>query len=341
MIWWLLCAGLGGGLFFVAWRAVRLRMRRRSVLPRRSAGRYAARHATDEQHLAPHGARAQPVPLTPVRSLAAVRSPRAVGRGFVSASPRRTAAVVALLAGAVGVLVGGMVAALALAVYGGTLTYWAARRRLVVRADQAHRRQLDELCALAADLRAGLPPPAIVLPTASTGRLARLTRSAVRLAERTGAPLADLVERIEADARAMDRGLAAAEAQAAGARATAALLAGLPLGGIALGYGIGVDPLRILLHTPLGAGCAVGAIVLQLAGLAWAARLSSTGQAERGGGAGQPTTETGRVELFDPVGAPVSAGASTRVWTGLGDGTSPNFGARRARRPGRLPPEPR
>ena len=107
-------------------------------------------------------------------------------------------------------------------------------------------------------------------------RIGALARAAVRLAEQTGAPLADLLERIEADARAMDRGLAAAAAQAAGARATAMLLAGLPLGGIALGYGIGVDPLAVLLRTPIGAGCAVGAIVLQLAGLAWADRLSGS-----------------------------------------------------------------
>jgi tight adherence protein B len=94
------------------------------------------------------------------------------------------------------------------------------------------------------------------------------------LAERTGAPLAELVERIEADARAMDRALASAAAQAAGVRATARLLTGLPVGGIALGYGIGVDPLDVLLHTPVGAGCAVAAIGLQLAGLLWSERLS-------------------------------------------------------------------
>ena len=76
--------------------------------------------------------------------------------------------------------------------------------------------------------------------------------------------------------QAMDRGLAAAAAQAAGARATAWLLAALPLGGIALGYGIGVDPLGVLLHTPIGAGCAVGATALQVTGLLWAERLSAT-----------------------------------------------------------------
>ncbi|WP_233512394.1 type II secretion system F family protein [Micromonospora deserti] len=117
--------------------------------------------------------------------------------------------------------------------------------------------------------------PAGERPGASD-RLGRLARAAVRLADRTGAPLAELVERIEADARSVDRGLAAAAAQSAGARATAWLLAALPLGGIALGYGIGVDPVAVLLHTPVGGACAVGAIVLQAAGLFWAERLGAT-----------------------------------------------------------------
>ncbi|SNT57320.1 tight adherence protein B [Asanoa hainanensis] len=103
--------------------------------------------------------------------------------------------------------------------------------------------------------------------------LARLARSAVTLAERTGAPLADLVDRIEADARAGDRARDAAAAQAAGAQATALLLAALPLGGLLLGYAIGSDPIAVLLHTPLGALCALGAVALQILGLAWSQRL--------------------------------------------------------------------
>ncbi|HET9517036.1 MAG TPA: hypothetical protein VFO77_04855 [Actinoplanes sp.] len=108
-------------------------------------------------------------------------------------------------------------------------------------------------------------------------RLCELTAAGWRLAERTGAPVADLIDRIEADARAVDRARAATAAQAAGARATALLLAGLPAGGIALGYGIGADPLAVLLHTPLGAACATGAVLLQLGGLAWAERLTGAG----------------------------------------------------------------
>jgi tight adherence protein B len=196
------------------------------------------------------------------------------------------------LAACLGATVGGPVGAVATGAYGGLAVRTVLRWQSARNAADDRVRRLDSLCALAADLRAGLPvpaassaatgigpAPAASAPPGAVDRLATLTWAAFRLAERTGAPLADLVERVEADARAMDRALAGAAAQAAGARATAWLLAGLPLGGIALGYGIGVDPLAILLHTPIGAGCAVGAVILQFAGLAWADRL--TGNASR------------------------------------------------------------
>ncbi|WFF08196.1 hypothetical protein O7622_06400 [Micromonospora sp. WMMD1076] len=182
---------------------------------------------------------------------------------------------VAALCGAVtGALLGGPVAAVVLATYGVLAARAVLRRRTHRTAALAHRRDLDRLAAVAADLRAGLPVDGGV--DEGPGRVARLARAAGRLADQTGAPLADLLERIEADARAADRGLAAAAAQAAGARATAWLLAALPLGGIGLGYGIGVDPVAVLLHTPVGAGSAVAAVVLQVGGLLWAERLGVT-----------------------------------------------------------------
>ncbi|MEV5631844.1 hypothetical protein [Micromonospora tulbaghiae] len=182
---------------------------------------------------------------------------------------------VAALGGAVtGALLGGPVAAVVLATYGGLAARAVLRRRTHRMATLAHRRDLDHLAAVAADLRAGLPADNGV--DDGPGRVARLARAAGRLADQTGAPLADLLERIEADARAADRGLAAADAQAAGARATAWLLAALPLGGIGLGYGIGVDPVAVLLHTPVGAGSAVAAVALQVGGLLWAERLGVT-----------------------------------------------------------------
>ncbi|SCL44374.1 tight adherence protein B [Micromonospora eburnea] len=179
-----------------------------------------------------------------------------------------------LMGGGTGAVLGGPVAAIVLAAYG-ALAARAARRRSARRqADQARRRELDQLCALAADLRAGLPVEGVVAD--GPHRIARLGRAAVRLADRTGAPLAELLERVEADARAADRGLAAAAAQAAGARATAWLLAALPLGGIGLGYAIGVDPVAVLLHTTVGGGSALAAVALQVGGLLWAERLGAT-----------------------------------------------------------------
>jgi tight adherence protein B len=121
----------------------------------------------------------------------------------------------------------------------------------------------------------GVAADPAVTGAAADPRIAELSAAVWRLAERTGAPAADLVERIEADSRAADRATATAAAQSAGAQVTALLLAALPLGGIALGYGIGADPLHVLLHTGLGAACAIGAVLLQCAGLLWADRLVS------------------------------------------------------------------
>ncbi|PTA48328.1 hypothetical protein C8054_00740 [Micromonospora sp. RP3T] len=208
--------------------------------------------------------------------LAPDRRPASTSAGlaaFRTVSVRRVLPVAALLGGGVGALLGGPVAALALAVYGTLAARAAVRRRARQAAQSEHRRDLDRLGAVAADLRAGLPTGHLL--DSGAGRIARLTRAAVRLADRTGAPLADLLERIEADARAADRGLAAAAAQAAGARATAWLLAALPLGGIGLGYAIGVDPVAVLLHTPVGGGSAVAAVALQMGGLLWAERLGA------------------------------------------------------------------
>ena len=213
--------------------------------------------------------------------------------------PRRAMAVTALLLAVTGLLLSGPVAALLAAAYGTLSVRALVRRAARSRASVVRARSLDDLCALAADLRAGLPPATVVdpdsggdarvgglldarpsrtpghQPGAAERRIAELTKAVWRLAERTGAPAAELVERIEADARAADRAHASVAAQAAGAQATAVLLAALPLGGIALGYGIGVDPLQILLHTTLGGGCALGAALLQAVGLLWADRLAT------------------------------------------------------------------
>lgn len=263
--WWLVSACLLGSAVVVAWSPVASRARWRAVV----AGAAAVARPANTGRRAGLGwlvGTGSGVPLL----------------NRVAAGPKRAVAVVAAVSAVAGAVLAGPVAAVAGLAYGGLAARAVLRRQGVRAALRMRRRQLDGLSALAADLRAGLPVGPVVAATPDpatpdpAARIDRLVGAAVRLAEQTGAPLADLLERIEADARAMDRGLAAAAAQAAGARATAMLLAGLPLGGIALGYGIGVDPLAVLLRTPIGAACAVAAIVLQLAGLAWADRLSGS-----------------------------------------------------------------
>jgi tight adherence protein B len=194
-------------------------------------------------------------------------------RRVTTPDPRRAlAGSIALIAG-LALLLGGPVAAVVGAVYAALGGRALLRRSAGRRAAGERSATLDNLSALAADLRAGLvtPPPGA---SPGGGRIAMLTASVWRLAERTGAPAADLVERIEADARAADRAAASAAAQAAGAQATALLLAGLPVGGIGLGVAIGADPVRVLLRTPIGAACAIVAVLLQAAGLLWAERLA-------------------------------------------------------------------
>ncbi len=100
--------------------------------------------------------------------------------------------------------------------------------------------------------------------------------AAWEVAEVSGAPLAELLDRLDADLRSVARVRTAAHAHGAGVRTTAILLAALPIAGLALGFAIGADPLDVMLHTRPGAACAVSALVLQLTGLAWSNRLVRT-----------------------------------------------------------------
>jgi tight adherence protein B len=214
-----------------------------------------------------------------------------------SAPPWRVAVTAAAPPSVVILLVAGPVAATIVAVYAAlAATAWQRRARQK-QAAATRSADLEAVSALVADLRAGLPPVAAgglppvaaggLPPVAAgasalggpagsfpaTGRIRQLAGAVSRLAEQTGAPAADLLDRIAADARSADQATAKAVATAAGAQATALLLAGLPLGGIGLGYAIGANPLTVLLHTPAGAACALLAALLQAAGLAWAQRL--------------------------------------------------------------------
>jgi tight adherence protein B len=211
-----------------------------------------------------------------LRRVAGTRSGHLADR--LAPRPVVTTVIVAVAAGAGTAVFGGPVAAVLGVAYAvvGVRTWLRVRHnRLRVAAWST---ALDALAGLAGDLRAGLPPqralPVTEADVAAVPLVDDRIRVALHVAEATGAPLADLVERLEVDLRGLDRVRRSAAAHAAGTRATAALLGVLPLAGIAVGYGMGADPLHVLLRTPIGAACALGALTLQLAGLAWTARLS-------------------------------------------------------------------
>jgi tight adherence protein B len=206
--------------------------------------------------------------------------------------PKRFTAIAAASAAALAALVGGPMAAVVASVYAVVLSVEVRCRRRTVRRTAVTARALDDIAAYAADLRAGADlrategrrpadglvgtPPALADGAEEVDRLRQRVSTARRVAEVTGAPLADLLDRLEADSRAIARVRANAIAQAAGAQATAYLLAALPAGGVALGFGIGVDSLHVLLHTRLGAVFTIVALGLQVGGLAWSSRLTAT-----------------------------------------------------------------
>ncbi|MGC9668202.1 hypothetical protein ACNTMW_16805 [Planosporangium sp. 12N6] len=160
----------------------------------------------------------------------------------------------------------------------------AIRRVLADRAVAAARgAALDVVGGLAAELRAGVAPTAAVEaarkalsaggPDTAVSRTLDRLRAACEVSERLGAPLADLLDRVESDLRGVERVRASVTAQTAGARASAALLALLPLAGVGLGYAMGAQPVHTLFRTPTGAACALGALALQYGGLSWTGRL--------------------------------------------------------------------
>ncbi|WP_280397463.1 type II secretion system F family protein [Nocardia carnea] len=115
----------------------------------------------------------------------------------------------------------------------------------------------------------GLLRPHTVIAT----ELARLA-DAWRVAERHGLALAELLAAARADLAARIKFRNRTEAALAGARATATILAVLPVLGIGLGQLMGAQPLRVLLFSsigtfllPLGAG-------LACAGLLWADEIT-------------------------------------------------------------------
>ncbi|AQS68396.1 type II secretion system F family protein [Streptomyces pactum] len=190
------------------------------------------------------------------------------------------------------------------------------RTRLAGRARRAGERRQDAviaLCgALAGEVRAGRQPGEALLCAAhDTGGLGD-ARTAVLAAARfggdvpgalaaaarqpgaeglrglaacwwvavdQGAGLAAGLDRLEGALRAERDQRSDLRAQLAGARATAVMLAGLPVLGLLLGVALGADPLYVLLHTGAGLGCLLAGGVLEGLGVWWVTRIVRAAEA--------------------------------------------------------------
>jgi tight adherence protein B len=207
----------------------------------------------------------------------------------------------ALLAGGAGLLLSTPVVAGLAAVCGAAAGRALQQRSAAAAAERGCRALAEALGALAAELRAGRPleaatatavdscpdpatagtlGPALRLgepppePAADdTGRaLARLA-AAVRLSAATGCSLAGVVTAVEDDLRARLHAGQELRSAVAGPRASATVLAGLPVLGLLMGSGVGADPWQVLTTTGPGTVLLVVGVGLELAGTAWSARL--------------------------------------------------------------------
>lgn len=162
----------------------------------------------------------------------------------------------------------------------------------------ASRRVLETCELLAAELTAGQPPgralhraasawpllapaaesvdlggdvPRVLRQLAHTpgARDLRLLAAAWTVAHRTGHGLADAVARCADAIRGAESTRRVVEGELASARATARLVAGLPLLALLMGSGTGGDPLGFLLGSPAGLACLAGGLAFGLAGLWW------------------------------------------------------------------------
>jgi tight adherence protein B len=184
-------------------------------------------------------------------------------------------------------------------------------RRLVARHEDPPVAQL--LVALVAELRAGQPTrdaldlacAGLTPPPCPAGRQAAIVGGDIpaalrrdardtggrslwglaacwEVAEHSGAGLADAVDRLAEGHRAGQRAAEQLDAEVAAARASARILALLPLFGLLVGHWMGADPLEWLVGTWPGRGALAVGGLLQVLGLVWLNRLTAGVRARLG-----------------------------------------------------------
>jgi tight adherence protein B len=133
------------------------------------------------------------------------------------------------------------------------------------------------LRAVAARARLGADVAAGLRSSAASSRLpAHWERLALfwGLAQTHGLAIATLMRAAHRDIVERERFSARVDAGMAGARTTAAVLAGLPVLGIGLGQLIGADPLSFLLSRGAGGWLLVTGVTLACCGLVWSDRIT-------------------------------------------------------------------
>ena len=215
--------------------------------------------------------------------------------------------VVALGLGVLLVAAGGaprlvaLVTVCVLAGLGGVRLWRARAARLAAAATSA--RVLETCESLAVELGAGRPPasaldraaqdwPALA-PVAEAHRVGadvpaawrslaaspgaadlRVVAAAWQVAHRTGEGLADTLDRVAVGLRDTQATRRVVEGELASARATAKLVAALPLLALSMGNGAGGDPWGFLLGQPVGLACLALGLAFAWVGLAWIEALA-------------------------------------------------------------------
>jgi tight adherence protein B len=209
-----------------------------------------------------------------------------------------------LLAGLAAAAVGAVASTPLVAVLTAVAVFAAGRSRAAARRGREREVRLlavtEGLGALAADLRSGrsvdAATAAAVAACADEGSARALARAirapaagpaeegdlgqalarisaGVLLSSRTGCSLAAVVAAVEDDLRARHRHRLELRSATAGPRASALLLAGLPVLGLVMGSGVGADPWAVLTTTGTGQVLLVAGVALELVGVAWSRRL--------------------------------------------------------------------
>lgn len=137
------------------------------------------------------------------------------------------------------------------------------------------------VAAQAAEL--GESPATAIHRQVAAGRFPKVSRhsvrqwsrlaACVRASELSGCPLADLLERFALDLEHSADAERSRQTALAGPRASVALLGWLPFFGLGLGLLLGVDPVDIVLRSPLGGLSVVAGLLFWFLGRAWSSRL--------------------------------------------------------------------